>query len=77
MLADAGVLLMEDGHAGGAGGVEARLVLGLKSSVLQRRPALHPADAHDHAHGVVDDLVAFELWRTPWAALGRLPYRIH
>ena len=61
MFALAGVQLGEQGHRCGSSPEQAAFVLGLKAAVLQRFPVLNAADAHNHAHGVLDDLFAFVL----------------
>ena len=61
VLAITGIALEEQGHRGGGGGVETTFVLRLKAAVLQGLPALDAADAHDHAHGIADDLLALVL----------------
>ena len=71
VLAPAAVLHAEKAYGGCCRAVEAALVLGLEPAVLKWRPALGPADAHNHAHGVADDLLTQVLAVGAFLAEGR------
>ena len=71
VLAPAAVLHAEQADGGRCRPVEATFVLRLEPSMLQGRPALGPADAHDHPHGVADDLLTQVLAVGPFLAKGR------
>jgi hypothetical protein len=58
VLAAATVLHAEQAYGGCRCAIEAAFVLGLEPAVLQGLPVLGPADAHNHPHGVADNLFA-------------------
>ena len=71
VLSPAAVLHTEQAYGGGRRAVEAALVLRLEPAVLQGFPALGPADAHNHPHGIADNLLTQVLAVGPFLAEGR------
>ena len=70
VLTRSGDVPEQEGEERGHGAVEAGLVLGLKAAVLQRLAVGGPADAHDPARGVGDDLSTFVVTVRPGLAEG-------